>query len=96
MKTRIDLPQEEMPDKWYNIIPDLPEELPLPLDTTGKSFETLKKVIPAKVLEHEFASDRFVKMPEELRELYFQVGRPHPSSGQEDSKNTLMHLLKYI
>lgn len=78
MKTRIDLPQEEMPDKWYNIIPDLPEELPPPLDTTGKSIETLKNVIPAKVLEHEFASDRFVKMPEELKELYFQVGRPTP------------------
>lgn len=78
MKTRIDLPQEEMPDKWYNIIPDLPEELPPPLDSTGKSIETLKKVIPAKVLEHESASDRFVKIPDELSELYFQIGRPTP------------------
>lgn len=33
-KVRFDLPQEEIPDKWYNILPDLPEPLPLPKDET--------------------------------------------------------------
>ncbi len=78
MTTRFDLPQEEMPDFWYNILPDLPEELPPPKDETGKSLEIMKKVIPAKVLEHEFTAERKPKMPDELKELYFQVGRPTP------------------
>ncbi|MGC8618900.1 MAG: TrpB-like pyridoxal phosphate-dependent enzyme [Thermoplasmata archaeon] len=78
MNTRIDLSQDEMPDFWYNILPDLPEELPPPKDDTGKSLEIMKKVIPGKVLEHEFTSERRPKMPDELRELYFQVGRPTP------------------
>ncbi|MGC8565774.1 MAG: TrpB-like pyridoxal phosphate-dependent enzyme [Thermoplasmata archaeon] len=78
MKTRIDLPQDEMPDFWYNIIPDLPEELPPPKDETGRSIEVMKKVIPAKVLEHEFINESKVKIPEDLKELYYQVGRPTP------------------
>jgi tryptophan synthase beta chain len=43
MKIRIDLPQDEIPTEWYNILPDLPEELPPPMDPTGKAFELLKK-----------------------------------------------------
>ena len=78
MKNRIDLKQDDMPDFWYNILPDLPEPLPPPKDIDGKSIEILKKVIPAKVLEHEFADQRKIHMPDELRELYFQVGRPTP------------------
>lgn len=78
MKTRIDLNQEDMPDFWYNILPDLPEQLPPPKDETGKSLEILKKVIPARVLEHEFSNERYIKMPDDLRELYFQIGRPTP------------------
>jgi predicted alternative tryptophan synthase beta-subunit len=43
MKIRIDLPQDEIPIEWYNILPDLPEELPPTMDPTGKAFELLKK-----------------------------------------------------
>ncbi|MCY0859189.1 MAG: TrpB-like pyridoxal phosphate-dependent enzyme [Sulfolobaceae archaeon] len=78
MKIRIDLPQDEIPTEWYNILPDLPEELPPPQDPTGKSFEILKEVLPSKVLELEFTKERFVKIPEEVLERYLQVGRPTP------------------
>jgi len=78
MTNRIDLKQDEMPDYWYNILPDLPEQLPPPRDDTGKAIEVLKRVFPTKVLEHEFSSESKIKMPEEIRELYFQVGRPTP------------------
>jgi len=67
-----------MPGEWYNIIPDLPEQLPMPKDPSGKAIDTLKKVIPAKVLQDEFTQERRVKIPDDLRELYFQVGRPTP------------------
>jgi len=78
MVNRIDLKQDEMPDYWYNILPDLPEPLPSPKDVTGKSFETLQKVLPSTVLKHEFLTERKLKIPEELIELYHQVGRPTP------------------
>lgn len=78
MTNRIDLRQDEMPDYWYNILPDLPEPLPPPKDVTGKSFEVLQKVLPSTVLKHEFASESKVKIPDELIDLYYQVGRPTP------------------
>ncbi|MFP3318099.1 MAG: TrpB-like pyridoxal phosphate-dependent enzyme [Thermoplasmata archaeon] len=76
MSNRIDLVQDDMPDFWYNILPDLPEPLPPPRDITGKSIEVLKKVMPTEVLRHEFSSESKIKIPEDLRDLYFQVGRP--------------------
>ncbi|MEM0363307.1 MAG: TrpB-like pyridoxal phosphate-dependent enzyme [Sulfolobaceae archaeon] len=78
MKIRIDLPQDQIPTEWYNILPDLPEELPPPLDPTGKSLTILKEVLPSKVLELEFSKERYVKIPEEVLERYLQVGRPTP------------------
>lgn len=78
MTNRIDLKQDEMPDFWYNVVPDLPEPLPLPKDETKRSFEILQKVLPSTVLKHEFASERIIKIPDELIELYHQVGRPTP------------------
>jgi tryptophan synthase beta chain len=29
-RLRVDLPPEELPDRWYNILADLPEPLPPP------------------------------------------------------------------
>ncbi len=78
MTNRIDLKQDEMPDYWYNILPDLPEPLPQPMDTTGKAIQVLKSVFPAKVLEHEFSTEQMIRIPDDIRELYFQVGRPTP------------------
>lgn len=78
MVLRYDLHQDEIPKEWYNILPDLPEPLPPPLDETGKSFEVLKKVLPSEVLRLEFSNDRYVKVPEEVVERYLQVGRPTP------------------
>ncbi|MBD6955309.1 MAG: TrpB-like pyridoxal phosphate-dependent enzyme [Thermoplasmata archaeon] len=78
MTNRIDLKQDDMPDFWYNILPDLPEPLPPPRDVSGKSIDVLRRVIPSKVLEHEFSNERKIRIQDELRELYFQVGRPTP------------------
>ncbi|MGC8569628.1 MAG: TrpB-like pyridoxal phosphate-dependent enzyme [Nitrososphaeria archaeon] len=78
MVNRIDLRQDEMPDAWYNILPDLPEPLPPPKDETKRSFEVLQRILPSTVLRHEFATESRIKIPDELRELYYQVGRPTP------------------
>ncbi len=47
---RTDLKQDDIPQTWYNIIPDAPGELPPPKDETGKALETLKLAMPARVL----------------------------------------------
>ncbi|BCU68324.1 TrpB-like pyridoxal-phosphate dependent enzyme [Sulfolobales archaeon HS-7] len=67
-----------MPKNWYNILPDLPEPLPPPLDESGKSFDVLKTVLPSEVLRLEFSNERYVKIPEEVIERYLQIGRPTP------------------
>ncbi|MFB6470347.1 MAG: TrpB-like pyridoxal phosphate-dependent enzyme [Vulcanisaeta sp. AZ3] len=78
-KYRVDLPQDEIPTYWYNILTDLPEPLPQPHDPdNGKRLNLLKQVIPSKPLELEFSTERFIKIPEEVLERYLQVGRPTP------------------
>ncbi|MUN29872.1 TrpB-like pyridoxal phosphate-dependent enzyme [Sulfuracidifex metallicus] len=78
MITRYDLPQDQIPKTWYNILPDLPEPLPTPMDETGRSMEILKQVLPSKVLEYEFSQERYPKIPEEILDRYMQIGRPTP------------------
>ncbi len=77
---RFDLPPDELPKYWYNILPDLPEPLPPPKDPeTGPSrIEFLSKVMIGECLKQESSSDRWIPIPEELRELYIQAGRPRP------------------
>jgi tryptophan synthase beta chain len=78
-RRRIDLPEEEIPEYWYNILPDLPEPLPPPIDPdNGRRLKLLQEVIPSRPLQFEFSSERFIKIPEEVRERYKQVGRPTP------------------
>jgi len=79
-KIKIDLPVDDLPKSWYNILPDLPQPLPPPKDPeTGPSrLKFLSKVIVKKCLEQEFSDQRWVSIPEELRELYIQAGRPRP------------------
>jgi tryptophan synthase beta chain len=60
-KYRIGLPQDEIPTHWYNILADLPEPLPPPVDPdNGKRLEVLKQVIPSEPLRLEFSTERFL------------------------------------
>ncbi|WP_449462703.1 TrpB-like pyridoxal phosphate-dependent enzyme [Tardisphaera miroshnichenkoae] len=70
-----------MPNYWYNIIPDLPRPLPPPRDPEDADFsriELLNTIIPKEVLRQQFTTERYVKIPEEVMELYSRVGRPTP------------------
>lgn len=79
-KVKIELSADNLPKTWYNIIPDLPQPLPPPKNPeTGPSrTEFLSKVMIKKCLEQEGSDERWVSIPEELRELYIQAGRPRP------------------
>ena len=79
-KNQIVLPVDELPTKWYNIAPDLLEPLPPPKEPeTGPSrLEFLAKTMAHECLRQEMATERWIPIPEEIRELYIQAGRPRP------------------
>ena len=77
-KNQILLPVDEMPTKWYNIIPDLPKPLPPPKEPEeGPSrLEFLSRTMISECLKQELSDQRWIPIPEEVRELYIQAGRP--------------------
>jgi len=77
---QISLPVDELPKKWYNIAPDLPEPLPPPKEPeSGPSrMEFLGRTMVHECLGQEASTDRWIPIPEEIRELYIQAGRPRP------------------
>ena len=79
-EVKIELPVDDLPKSWYNILPDLPQPLPPPKEPeTGPSrLDFLSKVMVKKCLEQENSDQSWVPIPEELRELYIQAGRPRP------------------
>ncbi len=79
-KNQISLPVDELPKEWYNIQPDLPEPLPPPKEpgTEPPRMEYLGKTMIHECLGQEASQERWVPIPEEVRELYIQVGRPRP------------------
>jgi len=77
---QIALPIDEFPTKWYNVVPDLPEPLPPPKEPeTGPSrMEYLGRTMIKECLGQEMSSQRWISIPEDIRELYIHMGRPRP------------------
>ncbi|MBQ7928399.1 MAG: TrpB-like pyridoxal phosphate-dependent enzyme [Methanobrevibacter sp.] len=79
MNYKITLSSDEVPKQWYNINADLPVELPMPKNSDGKDqISALQKAFTKAGLEQEFATERYIKIPNEVRQLYMQMGRPSP------------------
>jgi tryptophan synthase beta chain len=75
------LPQDEMPTHWYNILADLPEQIPPPLDPkTLKpiSPEPLLKLFAKECIMQEVSAERFIKIPDEVYDAYLRLPRPTP------------------
>ena len=79
-KRQFRLTVDELPTRWYNIIPDLPEPLPPPQDPEdGPSrVDDLPNLLVTECLKQEMSPERWVDIPDGLRELYHQAGRPRP------------------
>lgn len=75
------LSPKDMPDKWYNVLPDLPEPLPPLRDPEGgpSRIERMKKIYVNKTLEfEENYEERWVPIPETVMQAYLHAGRPTP------------------
>lgn len=74
------LDEKEIPENWYNIVADMPNK-PLPplhpgtLEPIGP--EALAPLFPMALIEQEVSTDKWIAIPDEVRELY-SLWRPTP------------------
>jgi tryptophan synthase beta chain len=74
------LNEDQMPTAWYNIQADLPEPLPPVLHPgTGQPIgpEDLAPLFPMELIMQEVSQERYIEIPEEVRQIYCQW-RPSP------------------
>ncbi|MCS7115554.1 MAG: TrpB-like pyridoxal phosphate-dependent enzyme [Nitrososphaerota archaeon] len=77
--TKIVLDEEDVPKQWYCILPDLPKPLPpfIEPETRAPGGGVAPKIFPKAILAQEFSQDRWIDIPEEVREVY-KLWRPTP------------------
>ncbi|EDP75066.1 TrpB-like pyridoxal phosphate-dependent enzyme [Hydrogenivirga sp. 128-5-R1-1] len=74
------LPEAEIPKRWLNIIPLLPEPLEPPLDPETKepmSPEKLSVIFPEPLIEQEVSDKEWIEIPDEVMDIY-ALWRPSP------------------
>jgi len=76
---KIFLDESEMPKQWYNLAPDLPTPMNPPLGPGGVPVtpEMLAPVFPMNLIEQEVSQERWIDIPEPIREMLVQW-RPSP------------------
>jgi tryptophan synthase beta chain len=77
---KILLNESEIPTHWYNIVADMPNK-PLPPLHPGTQQpigpEALAPLFPMELIKQEVSQDRWVEIPDEVRNLY-SIWRPTP------------------
>lgn len=80
MDKKILLSESEIPERWYNILPDLPGP-PAPylhpgtLQPMGPA--DLAPLFPQAIIAQEVSTEPWIEIPEEVREIY-KIWRPTP------------------
>jgi tryptophan synthase beta chain len=80
MQTKFLLGENQIPTHWYNVIPDLPGPMaPVLHPATAKPVtpDDLLPLFPMGLIEQEVSRERWVKIPDEVREIY-RLWRPSP------------------
>ncbi|MEW6131673.1 MAG: TrpB-like pyridoxal phosphate-dependent enzyme [Pseudomonadota bacterium] len=77
--TKILLEEKDIPTHWYNVVADMPNPPAPPLGADGKpvSPEQMLAIFPGNILEQEMSAERWIPIPEEVREVY-RLWRPSP------------------
>ncbi len=73
--TKVLLGEEAIPRQWYNIVADMPEKpSPYVNPHTKKllSPSEMEAIFPRSIIEMETTTERYVDIPDEVRELYKQ------------------------
>src|SRR5438105_8918716 len=73
------LDESEIPAHWYNVVADLPNPPAPPLGPDGTPItpDALAAIFPAAIIEQEVSRERWIPIPEPVREIY-RLWRPSP------------------
>lgn len=80
LNKKFHLNESDLPQRWYNVNADMPVEPapvlnPQTLEPVTPDF--LAQIFPMNLIEQEMAVDRFIDIPEEIRDIY-KLWRPTP------------------
>ena len=79
-KERVILPISDIPKAWYNILSDMPGELPPPINpATGKPLgpDDLAPIFPMALIMQEMSQEKWIEIPSEVLEI-LKIWRPTP------------------
>src|SRR6195256_6905126 len=80
-QVKFELPEEEIPTTWVNLLADLPGDPPPPplSPATGEPAgpDDLAPIFPMGLIEQEVSTDPDIAIPEEVRDIY-RLWRPTP------------------
>ena len=78
-QVKILLDENEIPKQWYNVVADMPNPPLPPLGPDGKPIgpDALAAIFPMSLIEQEVSSERWIDIPEPVREAY-RMWRPSP------------------
>jgi tryptophan synthase beta chain len=79
-RTKILLDEDQLPTRWYNLVPDLPSPPPPPLHPgTHQPVgpDDLAPLFPMALIGQEVSMDSFIDIPEPVRDVY-RLWRPTP------------------
>lgn len=77
---KINLPESDIPHRWYNIVADMPNKPRPPLHPgTHEPIgpDMLTPLFPMELIKQEVSTDPWVDIPEEVRDIY-KIWRPTP------------------
>jgi tryptophan synthase beta chain len=77
---KILLTEKEIPEKWYNIMADMPNKPLPPLNPATKEPigpEALAPIFPMGLIQQEVNTEKWVEIPDQVRDLY-KIYRPTP------------------
>jgi tryptophan synthase beta chain len=77
---KIILDEEEIPKQWYCILPDLPKPIPPMINPETREPvppQALETVFAKELVKQETSKERWINIPEEVREVY-RLWRPTP------------------
>lgn len=80
MEKKITLSESEIPTHWYNIVADMPNKPLPPLHPATREPigpDALAPLFPPALIEQEVSQERFIEIPEEVRDVY-KIWRPTP------------------
>jgi len=80
VERKIYLGENELPRAWYNILADMPGPMPPvlhPVTLQPVGPQDLAPLFPMGLIQQEVSTERFIEIPEEVREIY-KIWRPTP------------------